>query len=106
VPDVVFAHPRLAAIYDAFDGAGDDLTAYLHTTDELGAGRVLDVGCGTGNLAILLAKNGRIVVGVGPAAASLEVAKSKDGSANVTWIHGIPRWCLCSTLILRLLPGT
>jgi SAM-dependent methyltransferase len=88
VPDAIFAHPRLAAIYDAFDGDRDDLTAYLDIADEFGANFVLDVGCGTGSLAVLLADAGRTVVGVDPAEASLEVAKSKDRAGRVTWVHG------------------
>ncbi|SNS08586.1 Methyltransferase domain-containing protein [Streptosporangium subroseum] len=88
MPDAIFAHPRLAAIYDAFDGDRDDLTAYLHIADELGADRVLDVGCGTGCLALLLAESGRTVVGIDPAEASLEIAKSKDLPARITWVHG------------------
>jgi SAM-dependent methyltransferase len=88
VPDAIFAHPRLAPIYDAFDGDRDDLTVYLNLAEELGAQRVLDVGCGTGCLAILLAESGRTVVGVDPARASLEVANSKDTTATITWIQG------------------
>jgi SAM-dependent methyltransferase len=88
VPDAIFAHSRLAPVYDSFDGPRDDLAAYVGIAGELGADRVLDVGCGTGSLAILLAGTGRTVVGVDPAGASLEVARSKDGSAAVTWIQG------------------
>jgi SAM-dependent methyltransferase len=88
VPDASFAHPRLAATYDAFEGDRDDLAAYLNIVDELGADRVLDVGCGTGSLAVLLAESGRTVVGADPAEASLEVAKSKDQTGRITWIHG------------------
>jgi SAM-dependent methyltransferase len=88
VPDAIFAHPRLAAVYDAFDGDRHDLTAYLDIADELGARSVLDVGCGTGCLALLLADGGRAVVGVDPAAASLAVARAKPGSERVTWLHG------------------
>jgi 2-polyprenyl-3-methyl-5-hydroxy-6-metoxy-1,4-benzoquinol methylase len=87
VPDPIFAHPRLAEVYDAFDGPRDDLPAYLAIADELGAQRVLDVGCGTGCLAIALAAVGRTVTGADPAAASLEVARAKDGGAAVTWIQ-------------------
>jgi SAM-dependent methyltransferase len=88
VPDAIFAHPRLAAVYDAFDGDRNDLAAYLGIADELGAERVLDVGCGTGCLAILLAESGRTVVGVDPAEASIEVARSKDRTETITWVRG------------------
>jgi SAM-dependent methyltransferase len=87
VPDSIFAHPRLAQVYDAFDGPRDDLPAYLAIAGELGADRVLDVGCGTGCLALLLAAAGRTVTAADPAAASLEVARAKDGAAAVTWIQ-------------------
>jgi SAM-dependent methyltransferase len=88
VPDAIFAEPRLALIYDAFDGARGDLDAYLAIADEVGARRVLDVGCGTGCLALPLAESGRTVVGVDPAEASLAVARAKAGAASVTWIRG------------------
>ena len=87
VPDAIFADPRLALLYDAFDGPRDDLPVYAQIAAELGAQRVLDVGCGTGSLAILLAGTGRAVIAADPAAASLEVAKSKDRNAAVTWVH-------------------
>ena len=88
MPDAIFAHPRLAPVYDAFDGDRDDLAAYLGIVRELGADRVLDVGCGTGSLAVMLADAGRTVVGADPAAASLEVARSKDPAGRITWISG------------------
>lgn len=49
---------------------------------------MLDVGCGTGSLAVLLAAGGRTVVAVDPAEASLSIAKAKDRAAKVRWIHG------------------
>ena len=48
MPDAIFAHPRLAAVYDAFDGHRDDLDFYVGVVEELAADLVLDVGCGTG----------------------------------------------------------
>ncbi|HEX7745102.1 MAG TPA: class I SAM-dependent methyltransferase [Micromonosporaceae bacterium] len=88
MPDAIFAHPRLARVYDAFDGERTDLDAYLRIAEEFDARHVLDIGCGTGSLAIRLAGSGRQVTGVDPAAASLEVARSKPGAASVTWFHG------------------
>ncbi len=88
MPDEIFAHPRLAAVYDAFDGERTDLDAYLRIADEFGANQVLDVGCGTGSLAILLAASGRHVIGVDPAKASLDVARAKPGAGAVAWVHG------------------
>lgn len=87
-PDAIFAHPRLASVYDAFDGHRDDLDPYMALADELSADAVADVGCGTGNLAIRLAATGRAVIAVDPARASLAAAKSKEGAERVRWIHG------------------
>lgn len=86
--DAIFEHPRLAAIYDALDGDRTDLAAYMALVDELGAGSVVDLGCGTGTFACLLAQRGLDVVGVDPAAASLDVARQKPGADRVRWITG------------------
>jgi SAM-dependent methyltransferase len=88
VPDAIFAHPRLAHVYDAFDGPRPDLAAYLGIADELGARHVLDLGCGTGCLAVLLAQSGRTVLGVDPSEASLEIARAKEASGRITWVLG------------------
>jgi SAM-dependent methyltransferase len=86
--DNVFEHPRLAAIYDALDPDRSDLDVYVGIAEELGARRVLDVGCGTGTFAVLLAERGFDVTAVDPALASLDVARAKLGSDRVRWIHG------------------
>jgi SAM-dependent methyltransferase len=88
VPDAIFAHPRLAACYDAFDGDRDDLSAYVRVIEELGARHVLDVGCGTGSLAVLLTQRGYTVTALDPAEASLAVARTKPFADAVNWIHG------------------
>jgi hypothetical protein len=44
VPDDVFEHPRLVAIYDALDPDRSDLEVYAGIAAELGARRVLDLG--------------------------------------------------------------
>ncbi|GAA2417036.1 methyltransferase domain-containing protein [Streptomyces coeruleofuscus] len=86
--DECFRHPRLAAVYDPLDPDRADLEPYLRMAEEFGARRVLDIGCGTGVFALLLAERGVDVVGVDPAGASLEVARGKPGSERVRWIHG------------------
>ena len=58
MPDAIFAEPRLAELYDPLDPDRSDLDAYLAMAGEFGARSVLDVGCGTGTLACLLAGRG------------------------------------------------
>jgi cyclopropane fatty-acyl-phospholipid synthase-like methyltransferase len=59
---------------------------------EIGTGQVLDVGCGTGENAIHLAKNGFSVVGIDIAASAIRSAKAKanavDWYANVDFKIG------------------
>ncbi|MFC4242541.1 class I SAM-dependent methyltransferase [Gryllotalpicola reticulitermitis] len=88
MPDAIFDDPRLARIYDVFDGPRDDLDAYLSAVRECGARSVLDVGCGTGSFALRAAALGIRVTAVDPAQASLDVARAKPGSTKVTWVHG------------------
>ncbi len=83
-----FEHPRIAAIYDALDPDRSDLVVYAGIAEELGARHVLDVGCGTGTFAVMLAQQGLEVIGVDPALASLDVARAKPGGERVRWIHG------------------
>ncbi|NLG21553.1 MAG: class I SAM-dependent methyltransferase [Actinomycetales bacterium] len=88
MPDAEFDDPRLAPLYDILDPDRSDLDTYLAVADEVGARSVLDVGCGTGTFAILLAQRGIEVTGVDPAGASLEVARGKEYAERVTWVHG------------------
>ncbi|MFJ3221372.1 class I SAM-dependent methyltransferase [Kitasatospora sp. NPDC086801] len=89
--DENFTHPRLAALYDALQAGRDDLDVYLALAAGLGARTVLDLGCGTGVFALLLAARGAEVVAVDPARACLEVARAKPGAGRVRWIHGDAR---------------
>lgn len=88
MPDALFADPRLAAVYDAFEPSRPDLDVYMAMMDEFGVHSVFDIGCGTGTFACMLARRGFEVVGVDPAAASLAVARGKPGAARVRWLHG------------------
>ncbi|SDS94334.1 class I SAM-dependent methyltransferase [Actinoplanes derwentensis] len=90
MPDPIFAHPRLAAVYDTFDGDRGDLDAYEQIAAELGAHHVLDIGCGTGCLALRLADAGHTVTGYDPAVASLDVARKKPGADRITWHSELP----------------
>ena len=55
VADAHFENPRLAMLYDPLDPDRQDLDVYAAMAAEFGARDVLDIGCGTGALACLLA---------------------------------------------------
>jgi len=87
VPDAIFAERRLAELYDPLDPDRSDLDVYAAMAGEFGARSVLDIGCGTGTLACLLAGRGLEVTGIDPASASLAVARRKPGADRVRWVH-------------------
>lgn len=83
-----FRDARLAQLYDvAFPWSHDD-DFFLAVVDQTPRARVLDLGCGTGRLALAMAAAGHIVTGVDPARASLEVAHFKPRADQVTWVEG------------------
>ena len=88
MPDKIFSNPRLAAIYDHFDGSRTALLHYLSIAKELGSKSIVDIGCGTGSFACKLAAEGYSVTAVDPADASLNIARSKPSAENVNWILG------------------
>ena len=75
--DAHYTEPRLAALYDPLDKDRSDLEVYAAMAAEFGARSVLDIGCGTGTLACLLASRGLSVTGLDPALASLDIARGK-----------------------------
>jgi SAM-dependent methyltransferase len=87
--DQLYHDPQLADFYDLENhwGRDDDFCLFLAAN----ASSVLDLGCGTGRLASALASSGRIVVGVDPAAAMLNIARTKTSGDSVSWIEGDAR---------------
>ncbi len=86
-----FRDPRLVDVYDVLcPWARDDdffLSLLSDPTGPVGS-RVLDLGCGIGRLTLAMAAQGHRVTGVDPAHASLDVARSKAGADQVTWLEG------------------
>ncbi|MFF0866833.1 hypothetical protein ACFYUV_34085 [Nonomuraea sp. NPDC003560] len=93
--DECFGHPRLAAIHDPLDPDRRDLDAYLRMAEEFKARRVLDIGCGTGVFALLLADHGERRPGrPGRRYALAQSATDRAPSS------GIPRNRSCQELII------
>jgi malonyl-CoA O-methyltransferase len=82
---------RLAATYDYLRPVDERWLQTIERMVELGdlrGRRVLDVGCGTGRLAIVLAERfGAKVWGIDPSAEMLEVARSKQPSIGWKLAH-------------------
>lgn len=92
--------PEFVAIYDMENTGLEDLDFYLDLITERGAQQVADIGCGTGVLAVELARAGVEVTALDPAKAMIDVARDRlataqhqatqsgDHLAPVTLIHG------------------
>src|SRR4051794_8697518 len=86
--DQHYIDPRLVALYDIENNGRADTDFYLRLAADLNARRIIDLGCGTGQLASELSVDGRQVIGVDPAAAMLAVARRKPRAEQVQWIEG------------------
>ncbi len=86
--DRLYRDAALARFYDLDNGWAADL-AYCKGLAE-GARSLLDLGCGTGIFLAALSQVPRRV-GVDPARAMLDIARSRDGGDAVTWIEGDAR---------------
>ncbi|MDX1739534.1 MAG: class I SAM-dependent methyltransferase, partial [Alphaproteobacteria bacterium] len=79
--------------YDALNPSGKDHQFYLKIAADIARleGRdihILDIGCGTGQLAKLLARDGHQVVGVDPAEAMLDLAKKSTIDGTTEFVLG------------------
>lgn len=83
-----FRDDRLVEVYDAECRWSQDDDFFLGVVAETPSVRVLDLGCGTGRLALGLAAAGHDVTGVDPARASLDAARRKPGAGRVMWMEG------------------
>lgn len=88
--DRLYHDPALADFYDLENGwdRSPDFAFCRALAD--GAESILDLGCGTGELAVALS-DGRIVVGVDPAPAMLEIARAKPGAEHMDFVEGDAR---------------
>ncbi|MBA4709528.1 class I SAM-dependent methyltransferase [Aquitalea aquatica] len=85
--NALYTDPRLIALYDVLNAGCAD---HLFYTEQIGteSRAVVDIGCGTGVLAVRLAQLGHSVTGIDPAAAMLEVARARRGGGQVCWLGG------------------
>ena len=81
-----YSDPRLAAVYDALNPPGADNAFYTAFAGAVGK-TLLDMGCGTGRLAVDLAALGHRVTGADPAAAMLAIARRRPGGQAVDWVR-------------------
>lgn len=87
--DLHYVDPRLVELYDGDNPRGPDTDFYARLATELGARRILDLGCGTGVLTReLAAVEGREVTGVDPSPAMLAFARRQPGAERVDWVEG------------------
>jgi SAM-dependent methyltransferase len=86
MPSASYADPRLAALYDALNPP-DASTAFYLGLPGPPLTRILDMGCGTGQLACEFAVKGHDVTGADPAVAMLDVARTRPGGDRVRWIQ-------------------
>lgn len=84
----LFHDPDFTRFYDADNPWDTDKDYCLKLA--VNASSVLDLGCGTGELATMLAKTRR-VAGVEPAPAMLDHARRRQGAEKVRWVEADAR---------------
>ncbi|OHX17043.1 class I SAM-dependent methyltransferase [Chromobacterium sphagni] len=84
----LYGERTLAEVYDLFNGWGEDNDYYLGLLPR--QGRVLDLGCGTGLLAVEMARSAELTA-LDPAAAMLAIARRRPGADRVRWLEADAR---------------
>jgi hypothetical protein len=86
MPGVLFADCRLAEICDPLHRDRSDFDPYCFKIAQVGSSSVDDLDCGNGTFACRVAARGRTLVGVDPAAVSIEVARrTGHGRRSQAW---------------------
>lgn len=81
----------LVTFYETDNPSGREHEYYRSLAESLGAGRIIDLGCGTGLLTRTLTGAGRQITGVDPSPTMLRYARRQPGADGVTWIDGDAR---------------
>lgn len=86
MPCPAYTDPRLAACYDPLNPT-DPADAYYLALAGDRPKTILDMGCGTGRLAVALAEHGHRVTGADPAGGMLSIARTRPGAERVRWLQ-------------------
>ena len=86
--DRLYNEAALARFYDLDNGWGADFDFCVKLAET--ARSVMDLGCGTGQLAAALSETCE-VTGVDPAGPMLDIARQRPGGAKVAWIEADAR---------------
>jgi len=85
MPCPAYTDPRLAACYDSANPPEAHYPYYLALAGDEPK-TILDMGCGTGRLAVALAEKDHRVTGADPSAGMMEIARGRAGAERVRWI--------------------
>lgn len=101
-------HPMgidIPAVNSELNSDDTDHRFYAALADEVDASAVLDLGCGTGTLARLLASAGRSVVGIDPDPDMLRYAAAAPGGDRVEWRLGYSALATSDSADLAVMSG-
>jgi len=86
MPSLAYTDRRLASCYDAINPPDAGHAFYLALAGDRPK-TVLDMGSGTGRLAVALAERGHRVTGAEPSPGMMQVARGRPGAGHVTWVE-------------------